>query len=204
MPDSSNASRAAVTRAVAQSASSPANPAKTAPSGLSVGSTLPPGKAIAPPAKPMPLARSITSTSRPPGPSRAMITVAATGLTPGWHAMHFHAVGDCSDEGFKKSGAHINHATTKSPHGLLNPEGPDFGDLPNIYAQADGSVNAQAFTSLVRMGGGKSGRMGGSGTQPDLTDADGSALVIHANADDHISQPIGGAGDRVGCAVIKG
>ncbi|PZU45786.1 MAG: superoxide dismutase [Sphingomonas sp.] len=140
--------------------------------------------------------KQLGTLSLTPAPTGVLITVAATGLTPGWHAMHFHAVGDCSDEGFKKSGAHINHATTKSPHGLLNPQGPDFGDLPNIYAQADGSVNAQAFTSLVRMGG--------SGTQPDLTDADGSALVIHANADDHISQPIGGAGDRVGCAVIKG
>lgn len=140
--------------------------------------------------------KQLGTLSLTPAPTGVLIQVAATGLTPGWHAMHFHAVGDCSDEGFKKSGAHINHATTKSPHGLLNPQGPDFGDLPNIYAQADGSVNAQAFTSLVRMGG--------SGSQPDLTDADGSALVIHANADDHISQPIGGAGDRVGCAVIKG
>ena len=36
-----------------------------------------------------------------------------------------------------------------------------------------------------------------------LRDTDGSALVIHANVDDQQSQPIGGAGDRVGCAVIK-
>ena len=35
-----------------------------------------------------------------------------------------------------------------------------------------------------------------------LKDQDGSALVIHANADDHTSQPIGGAGDRVACGVI--
>ncbi len=130
-----------------------------------------------------------------PAPNGVLMRVSAKGLTPGWHAMHFHAVGDCSDEGFKKSGAHINHEGHKMPHGLMNPAGPDFGDLPNIYAQADGSVEAEAFTALVRIGG--------SGNQPDLTDADGSALVIHANADDHITQPIGGAGDRVGCAVIK-
>ena len=129
-----------------------------------------------------------------PAPTGVLIRVAATGLTPGWHGMHFHAVGDCSDEGFKKSGAHINHAEHKMPHGLLNPAGPDFGDLPNVYAAADGSVNAEVFTTLVRLGG--------SGDKPNLTDADGSALVVHANADDHSSQPIGGAGDRVGCAVI--
>jgi Cu-Zn family superoxide dismutase len=38
--------------------------------------------------------------------------------------------------------------------------------------------------------------------KPGLLDADGSALVIHAKADDYASQPIGGAGDRVACAVI--
>jgi Cu-Zn family superoxide dismutase len=36
-----------------------------------------------------------------------------------------------------------------------------------------------------------------------LKDADGSALVIHAAADDQTTQPIGGAGERVACAVIK-
>ena len=36
-----------------------------------------------------------------------------------------------------------------------------------------------------------------------LLDNDGSALVIHAELDDHITQPIGGAGGRVACAVLK-
>ena len=36
-----------------------------------------------------------------------------------------------------------------------------------------------------------------------LKDADGSALVIHANPDDHMSQPIGGAGARIACGVIR-
>ena len=36
-----------------------------------------------------------------------------------------------------------------------------------------------------------------------LRDADGSALVVHLNADDHMAQPIGGAGARVACAVVK-
>ena len=29
-------------------------------------------------------------------------------------------------------------------------------------------------------------------------------LVVHANADDHTSQPIGGAGARIACGVIAG
>ncbi len=37
-----------------------------------------------------------------------------------------------------------------------------------------------------------------------LADADGSAIVIHANPDDHKAQPIGGAGARIACGVIAG
>jgi Cu-Zn family superoxide dismutase len=129
------------------------------------------------------------------GPSGVLLQVRISGLTPGWHGMHFHAVGDCSDPKFEKSGAHINHAEMKKPHGLLNPQGPDMGDLPNIYVAADGTGQAQAFSALVSWKG--------AGGRPALSDADGSALVFHANADDHTSQPIGGAGDRVACAVVK-
>lgn len=118
------------------------------------------------------------------------ITIGAGGLTPGWHGAHFHEVGDCSDTGkFQLSKGHVNHGDDK--HGLLNPDGPDDGDLPNIFANADGSVNAEVSTEL-RLGGDKG-----------LRDKDGSALVIHASEDDHTSQPIGNAGARVGCVVIK-
>jgi Cu-Zn family superoxide dismutase len=128
-------------------------------------------------------------------PSGVLIQVRISGLTPGWHGMHFHAMGDCSDPKFEKAGAHINHAEMKKPHGLLNPQGPDMGDLPNIYVAADGAGQAQAFSTLVSWKG--------AGGRPALSDADGSALVFHANADDQTTQPIGGAGDRVACAVVK-
>ena len=87
---------------------------------------------------------------------------------------------------------HINH--NQAPHGLLNPEGPDDGDLPNIYADATGQVRAEVFTSRARIAAEGPGQW--------LWDADGSALVIHASADDHASQPIGGAGARVACGVM--
>jgi Cu-Zn family superoxide dismutase len=115
-------------------------------------------------------------------------------LTPGWHGVHFHSVADCSDMAkFQNSKGHVNHDDSK--HGLLNPEGPDEGDLPNIFAASDGSVNAEVSTLLIGLRA--------RDQEPGLLDADGSALVIHANEDDHMSQPIGGAGDRVACAVIK-
>jgi Cu-Zn family superoxide dismutase len=81
---------------------------------------------------------------------------------------------------------------SKSEHGLLNPDGPDMGDLSNIYANADGSANAEVSSESILLSG-----------EEALRDKDGAALVIHANEDDHTSQPIGNAGDRVACAVIK-
>lgn len=127
------------------------------------------------------------------GPEGVVIRVNVSGLAPGWHAIHFHETGDCSDEGYKKSGAHVQHAT-KEPHGLLNPEGPDDGDLPNIYAAEDGTVNAELYSDRVTLSDAESRAM--------LLDEDGSALVIHEGPDDHMSQPIGGAGARVACAAI--
>lgn len=35
-----------------------------------------------------------------------------------------------------------------------------------------------------------------------LFDADGSALVIHADADDQMTDPSGNSGDRIACGVI--
>ena len=128
------------------------------------------------------------------GASGVLMIVEAEGLTTGWHGIHLHATGQC-EAPFTSAGAHINHADPKVPHGLLNPAGPDDGDLPNIYADANGVAKAELFTSKARL-------IDGAPGQP-LLDADGSAIVIHANRDDHTSQPIGGAGDRVACAVIE-
>lgn len=116
------------------------------------------------------------------------VTIEQGGLTPGWHGLHLHQVGDCSDTGtFKLSGGHVG--LVKGGHGLLNPDGPEGGDLPNIWAAADGSAGYEAFITLTDMA--------------TLNDEDGAALIIHQNRDDHLSQPIGGAGPRVACAVIR-
>ncbi|MBN9467053.1 superoxide dismutase family protein [Brevundimonas sp.] len=127
------------------------------------------------------------------GPTGLLIKVEASGLTPGWHGIHIHATAAC-EAPFTSSGAHINHGEPKQPHGLLNPAGPDDGDLPNIYAGPDGKVNAELFTTHARISSEGPGQW--------LWDADGSAIIIHANPDDHSSQPIGGAGDRVACAAL--
>lgn len=126
------------------------------------------------------------------GPTGLLIRIEATGLTPGWHGVHIHTTGRC-DAPFTSAGGHINHPTAV-PHGLLNPDGPDDGDLPDIFADTEGRVNAEVFTSRARIAATGPGQW--------LWDADGAALVIHAGVDDHRTQPIGGAGARVACGVM--
>ncbi|MFD1703543.1 superoxide dismutase family protein [Methylopila henanensis] len=116
------------------------------------------------------------------------LEIAAGSLPAGKRGMHFHENADCSDAGeYKKSGSHAGHGEGK--HGLLNPNGPEPGDLPNLIVLPDGSAQAALFTSLIKL--------------DELKADNGSALVIHAEKDDHTSQPIGNAGARVACAAIK-
>ncbi|ESQ82124.1 hypothetical protein AEAC466_18475 [Asticcacaulis sp. AC466] len=129
-----------------------------------------------------------------PAPNGIILRVEAKGLTPGWHAVHFHEKGSCSDDKFASAGGHV-HSATPVTHGLLNKDGNDAGDLTNIYAGADGVATAELYSTLVTAKGGDS--------RPALMDADGSSVVIHALPDDYTTQPIGGAGVRVACAVIQ-
>ena len=108
----------------------------------------------------------------------------------GGHRIHLHAVGSCTPN-FKAATGHVNPGKVK--HGLRNPEGPDNGDLPNLFAAADGSARAEFFTSRVSVSG---------GDMAALLDEDGSAVIIHENPDDHMAQPIGGAAARIGCGII--
>lgn len=139
-----------------------------------------------------PAGESIGEASLWQGPQGVLIYLDLAGLSPGKHAIHVHSVGACEPD-FGASKGHIN--TAGAMHGLLNPEGPDNGDLPNIYASEAGTVRAELYTTGVHVSG-------ESGDSAPLMDEDGAALVIHEMGDDHVTQPIGGAGGRVGCGVI--
>lgn len=128
------------------------------------------------------------------GPTGVVIRIEATGLAPGWHGLHLHGVGRCEGPGFTSAGSHVKHGGAAARHGLLNAEGPESGDLPNLYAGADGRAFAEVFTTDVAL-------VEGAGATH-LLDSDGAAILIHAAADDHAAQPIGGSGDRVVCGVI--
>jgi Cu-Zn family superoxide dismutase len=138
---------------------------------------------------------SVGSATLTEAPNGVLAHIEVKGLPPGWHGLHFHETGDCSKADFTSAGGHV-HAMTTKVHGLLNPDINEAGDLPNLYVGADGSGAVELLSTFVSLNGG--------GARPVLADKDGSALVIHANADDYKTQPIGGAGARIACGVIAG
>ena len=117
------------------------------------------------------------------------IVVEASGLAPGRHGIHVHAVGKCEPPAFTSAGGHHNPLARK--HGLESAEGPHAGDLPNLVADAAGKVRYEAATSVTLRDGPTS-----------VFDADGSALVIHEKEDDQKTDPTGNSGGRVACGVI--
>ena len=118
------------------------------------------------------------------------IVVEMKGLPPGVHAVHIHAVGRCEPPDFASAGGHFNPGERQ--HGLLNPQGPHAGDLPNITIDADGTGRLETVTEGVTLGSGPT----------TLFDADGRALVVHASADDFETDPAGNAGARIVCGAI--
>ena len=113
--------------------------------------------------------------------------IEASGLTHGVHGVHVHAVGRCDPPDFASAGAHWNPAEKK--HGINNPAGPHAGDMPNVEVAANGVLSATLTLAGASMAS--------------LLDADGAALVIHAAADDYVTDPSGNSGARIACAVIQ-
>ncbi len=118
------------------------------------------------------------------------IVLALTGMPPGVHAVHIHAVGRCDPPDFASAGGHFNPG--RRQHGLQNPQGPHAGDLPNISIDADGTGRLETVAERVTLASGPTS----------LFDADGSALVVHAGPDDFKTDPAGNAGARIACGVI--
>jgi Cu-Zn family superoxide dismutase len=118
------------------------------------------------------------------------IVLDVTGLTKGDKGVHIHEVGKCDPPGFESAGDHFN--PTKAQHGSANPKGPHAGDLPNITIDANGRGHLEATLKRVSI------EKGGAS----LFDADGSAIVIHADPDDLRTDPSGNSGARIACGVI--
>ena len=112
--------------------------------------------------------------------------IEARGLPHGVHGIHVHPIGRCDPPDFASAGTHWN--PTNKQHGLNNPNGPHAGDMPNVTVAANGVLQETVILPHANMA--------------ELLDADGAAILIHANADDYVSQPSGNSGPKIACAVL--
>jgi superoxide dismutase, Cu-Zn family len=141
-----------------------------------------------------------------PRGSNVSVAIRVWNVTPGFHGLHVHAIGECDPStGFLSAGAHFDR-----PAGVVH--GGHAGDLPSLLVHADGSADATVVTDRFRIA--------------ELFDADGSAVILHALPDnfahipsryvsngpvpsgytggpDPLTLATGDAGSRVGCGVVR-
>lgn len=117
-----------------------------------------------------------------------LVTIDVSGAPAGWHAVHIHEKGDCSSADGKSAGGHFNPSDMQhgSPHASMH----HAGDLGNMLVQADGTGHHAIFMPELSV-------------RPGDHSVVGRGIIMHADADDLVSQPTGAAGGRIACGEIK-
>jgi Cu-Zn family superoxide dismutase len=119
-------------------------------------------------------------------PHGLLIHGALTGVPPGEHAIHVHETGKCEPP-FKTAGGHFNPG--KKDHGALLPTGAHAGDLPNVFAAADGTLKFELLAPGVTLAARTASRHGSS--------------VVRTPRRRRLPEPAGGRlGDRTPCGVL--
>ena len=122
--------------------------------------------------------------------SQVHVSIALVGVSQGTHGVHLHMVGACEAPGFESAGGHLNPEMRQ--HGMQNPAGPHLGDLPNVTTDRAGVGAVSAALPGTR-----------DAVLSRLFDADGTAIVVHASADDYRTDPSGNSGSRIACGVLS-
>ena len=145
----------------------------------------------------------------------ATVTIQTTApgtLTPGWHGLHIHDVGKCEANSVAPGGGAPGDFLSAGGHFQGGGQGghPDHaGDLASLQVRGDGSAMLVTTTNAL--------------DKADLLSGDGTAIIIHANADNFANIPgdryqqangapppdettlaTGDGGKRVACGVIGG
>jgi Cu-Zn family superoxide dismutase len=122
------------------------------------------------------------------GTNRVLVKAIISGLKPyAEHGFHIHAVPDCSGDGMK-TGGHFNpdgHPHNDPGHILRH-----AGAMFNIKTDGDGVGTTRQEVDTVMLAAGRYGIVG-------------MPIVVHRDPDDYVSQPLGNAGPRISCGVIK-
>jgi Cu-Zn family superoxide dismutase len=122
------------------------------------------------------------------------IQLTASGLTPGRHGVHLHAVGKCEPD-FTAAGGHFD----PGPASNTDPDANHpfhMGDIPNLEVGKDGRGTLKATTTRVTLSPGPLS----------VFDEDGTAVIIHGDPDQGITgEPKSGVsgGPRVACGVLE-
>ncbi|MFF4192210.1 superoxide dismutase family protein [Nonomuraea sp. NPDC001831] len=136
----------------------------------------------------------------------ARVSVSVKGLTPGFHGFHIHTTGLCDPKAVDPATGQVSPFFTAGGHldlagGAVHPG--HSGDLPPLLVGKDGSGSASVVTDRFGL--------------RELTDADGSAVIVHALPDnlaniparyapdgpDEATHRTGDAGGRTACGVIR-
>jgi Cu-Zn family superoxide dismutase len=121
------------------------------------------------------------------------VNVHVKGLAAGLHGIHIHRLAGCTSPTFGDAGTH--HSLTGQVHGLDDPPGAHAGDLPNLVVNGAkiGHLNTTSDRATLSAG------------PFSVFDADGSALVIHADEDNQegsTTNTTGNSGSRIACGII--
>lgn len=119
-----------------------------------------------------------------------VMDVEVTGVPSGSKGLHLHTTGLCTPPDFQSAGGHLN--PMNRAHGLASAQGPHLGDLPNLQVEPTGTTRAR-----FDLPGSKVELL------PVLFDGDGTSVMIHAEADDNLTDPSGNSGSRVVCGVLR-
>jgi Cu-Zn family superoxide dismutase len=130
------------------------------------------------------------------------VNVKVSGLAAGLHGAHIHTIGSCTDLGgvaFGGAGGHFNpHGAPHGEHTRDEHAEHHAGDLPNLVANNDGQGRLNTASAHFTLA---------HDVAESLFDANGSAIVVHANQDDYVTQsgPLGpgNSGPRIACGVIE-